>query len=156
MTQDVPRKRNPARGGHAGGWSRVIPNDLSAVDGALRSFESFLDSRCVEGTPRFHALLVLEEAVTNVIKYAFTDKGDHEVHAEARLDEGEIVLRVSDAGRAFDPLAAPPPDFDRPLEERPIGGLGIHLLRELTDRAAYERVGGRNQLTLVFLVNPGT
>lgn len=151
-----PKKRDSAGAGPGGPWKQLIPNDLGAVEGALRSFEAFLASGKVGEEPCFNALLCLEEAVTNVIKYAFADPGEHDVAVEARLDAAELVLEVSDGGRTFDPLSAPAPNFDLPHEERPVGGLGIHLLRKLTDRMAYERAGGRNVLTLVILLDPAT
>jgi len=56
---------------------------------------------------------------------------------------------VEDDGKPFDPLQAPPPDLSLPLERRPIGGLGIHLIRNLMDEVSYARVGGRNVLKMV-------
>jgi anti-sigma regulatory factor (Ser/Thr protein kinase) len=64
------------------------------------------------------------------------------------LDNGEIALCLEDDGPAFDPLTAPMPDIDAALEDRPIGGLGIYLLREMMDALEYVRVEGRNRLTL--------
>ncbi len=64
------------------------------------------------------------------------------------LDDGELALCLEDDGPAFDPLAAPMPDLDAPIEDRPIGGLGIHLLREMMDELEYTRLDSRNRLTL--------
>ena len=58
----------------------------------------------------------------------------------------KLGIEFRDFGRPFDPLQAPPPDLDRPAGERPIGGLGIHLVRSLTDRVEYRRLGGANLL----------
>ena len=58
-----------------------------------------------------------------------------------------LMVTVSDDGVAFNPLAVPPPDTTLPLEERELGGLGIHLVRNLTDEATYGRLGGRNVIT---------
>ena len=59
------------------------------------------------------------------------------------------MLTVTDDGHPFNPLEAPEPKTDLPIEDRPIGGLGIHLLRELSDGMTYERRNGRNQVTIV-------
>ncbi len=64
------------------------------------------------------------------------------------LDNGVVALCLEDDGLAFDPLAAPMPDTDAALEDRPIGGLGIYLLREMMDELEYVQVEGRNRLTL--------
>jgi anti-sigma regulatory factor (Ser/Thr protein kinase) len=156
MMPREPKKRADAKRDSVLRWERLIPNDLAEVEGALRSFESFLASGTLAETTCYNALLSLEEAVTNVIKYAFADGRNHGIEVVARLDPSEIIIVVSDDGREFDPLAAPPPDFDLPFEDRPVGGLGIHLLRRLTSRMIYERAGGRNTLTLVFNLDPRT
>jgi serine/threonine-protein kinase RsbW len=62
--------------------------------------------------------------------------------------EGRLELGVSDDGPAFDPLAMATPDIDAPLEERPIGGLGIYLVREMMAGVSYERRDGRNVLRM--------
>jgi anti-sigma regulatory factor (Ser/Thr protein kinase) len=87
--------------------------------------------------------------VTNFIKYGSHDGTVQHVEFTLTLSPGEVTLQVVDEGDPFDPLQAPAPDFSAPLEDRPKGGLGLHLLRELADRVAYERRGGRNRLTLV-------
>lgn len=71
-----------------------------------------------------------------------------EVVISLTLDDGSVVLCVEDDGPAFDPLAAPEPDLDAPLEDRPVGGLGIHLLREMMDTLDYVRRDDRNRLIL--------
>ena len=134
MAHRKPKKPSIAEDGSARSWKRLIPNRLEEVEGALLSFESFLASGPVAEKTRFNAMLSLEEAVTNVIKYAFADELEHRIDVEARLGPSEIVIEVIDDGREFDPVSAPPPDFDLPFEERPVGGLGIHLLRKLTSR----------------------
>jgi serine/threonine-protein kinase RsbW len=135
-------------------WRERLRNQMSAVGGAQKSFEAFLEARSVDAETTFRAVLALEEAVTNVIKYACDDGREHAVLLEARLAPAELVLVVSDDGRAFDPCVAPPPDRQRPAEERAPGGLGIHLLRKLTVRMHYERSGEWNRLTLVFALAP--
>ena len=154
MTRRETKRRSAAESGSPRRWTRRIPNRMEEVEGALISFEAFLVSGPVAEKTRFNAMLSLEEAVTNVIKYAFADDREHGIEVESRLDPSSIVIEVCDDGREFDPLSAPPPDFDLPFEERPVGGLGIHLLRRLTSRMTYERAGGRNRLTLVFQLDP--
>lgn len=92
--------------------------------------------------------LALEEAVVNVMQYAYPmgTKGNIEVSALA--DDQELRFIIADSGKAFDPTQALRADTTLSVEERPIGGLGILLVRELMDSINYERIGGKNVLTL--------
>jgi anti-sigma regulatory factor (Ser/Thr protein kinase) len=92
--------------------------------------------------------LALEEALTNVIAYAWSDDEPHEIALRFAASRGTLVAEVEDDGRPFNPLDRAPPDLDAPLEERPIGGLGIHFVRTLMDEVEYRRVGGRNLLVM--------
>jgi anti-sigma regulatory factor (Ser/Thr protein kinase) len=94
------------------------------------------------------ASLTIEELVTNCIKYGYDDSAEHTIEVELKLSAGELVLTVTDDGHPFNPLELPEPDTSLPMEERPIGGLGIHLLRKISDRMDYARTEGRNRLTL--------
>ena len=127
---------------------------MEAVGEANRSLETFLHDRNANQELVFSAVLALEEVVTNVIKYSYEDDRPHEIALEATLDAEGLVLRVADDGREFDPLSASPPDFDKPPEERDVGGLGVHLLRNLAQRVEYERQAGRNVLTLFLQSQP--
>lgn len=95
--------------------------------------------------------LALEEAVVNVIQYAFDDRERHEILLEARREEDVFTLTVTDGGRAFNPLEAPEADTTLDAQKREIGGLGIHLIRSLSDKVSYRRENGSNVLTLYFL-----
>lgn len=92
--------------------------------------------------------LVLEEMITNVIKHAFEDSGPHTIDVEVAVAGGKVIVRIEDDGRPFDPLALPPPDTAIPIEERPIGGLGIHLVRNVAQTMTYQRAGGKNRLEI--------
>lgn len=92
-------------------------------------------------------ILVSEEVFVNAATHGGSgDDPRMEIHVE--VENGLLTLRFEDEGRAFDPLSHPAPDLD-PLDgERSIGGLGVYLVQQLTDRMTYERVRDRNQLTL--------
>src|SRR5438132_54111 len=92
--------------------------------------------------------LALEEILTNIISYGYTDNREHEIKVRLSVQPGEVKAEVEDDGQPFDPLAAPEPDAAKPLEERTIGGLGIHLVRKLMDGLEYKRQGDRNLLTV--------
>jgi anti-sigma regulatory factor (Ser/Thr protein kinase) len=93
--------------------------------------------------------VVAEEVLTNVAKYAFEPGAPAGLEVSVRFGDGETVLEFRDHGRPFDPLTADAPDLERPPEERPLGGLGLTLVRALVDEASYEREGGANRLRLV-------
>ena len=118
----------------------VIRNDLAAVGIANDALEKFLLRQGIDPEVVFTSALALEEILTNIIKYGYDDDRVHEISTEARLLREELILQVVDDGHEFDPARAPPPSFDGPLEERPIGGLGIHLVVNLVQRLTYARV----------------
>jgi anti-sigma regulatory factor (Ser/Thr protein kinase) len=90
--------------------------------------------------------LVAEEVLTNIAKYGHDDGSDRPVLLRLTLVREEATLVFADEGRPFDPLSAKPPGLAP--EERPLGGLGILLVRSLTDAAEYSRRGSENVLTL--------
>jgi len=98
--------------------------------------------------------VVAEEVLTNVAKYAFAPDTPPALELRVAFAERAATLEFRDRGRPFDPLAAPAPDLDRPPEDRPLGGLGLALVRALVDEARYEREGTANVLRLVKRLTP--
>lgn len=96
----------------------------------------------------FNLNLVLEEAMTNVIMYAFPERGEHQIELTAQTADGVLSLTVQDDGLAFDPTAVPEADVTLSAEERPIGGLGIFLIRQIMDEVSYQRMQDKNVLTM--------
>ena len=121
--------------------TQALGAGLSALEDALRG-ERLPDEAVLE------LRLVAEELLTNVAAYGHEGADEHWVSVELALQGADVTLRFVDDGRPFDPLAAAPPDLTVPVEHRPVGGLGVHLVRSLVDDAAYERVEGQNVLTL--------
>lgn len=94
--------------------------------------------------------LALEEAATNVILYAYPKGTTGSVELSADLAEGNRLRFVlSDSGKPFDPTAAPDPDIAASVLDRPIGGLGIFLVRQIMDEVQYNYAGGHNVLTMI-------
>jgi anti-sigma regulatory factor (Ser/Thr protein kinase) len=88
--------------------------------------------------------LAIEEYLTNVFKYAFDKQENNQVKVRWQLEKGDLVVEFEDEGRPFNLLEFPAPDLTVPLDQRPIGGLGIHMIRRSMDRVEYNRSGGKN------------
>lgn len=92
--------------------------------------------------------LVLEEAVTNVIFYAFNDEKRHEIIILVSLENRVLKIEIIDDGLPFDPTNRPMPDVTLSAEDREIGGLGIYLIQQIMDTVKYSRIDNNNILTL--------
>jgi anti-sigma regulatory factor (Ser/Thr protein kinase) len=96
----------------------------------------------------FEINLALDELFTNIISYGYDDQAEHRVRM-CISDEGDrLTIVVEDDGIPFNPVDRPPPDAPCRIDSCQIGGLGIHLVRNLMDEVAYRRCGGKNVLTL--------
>ena len=96
----------------------------------------------------FALQIVVEELVTNVIDYGGVPAGEHAVRVDLSTDNGELLIRIADRGKEYNPLLREDPDVTLPAEQRPIGGLGVHFCKKLTDAQSYERRDGCNVLKL--------
>ena len=97
--------------------------------------------------------LALEEAVVNVMSYAYQSGKKGSIDIEAKADDMKLIFVIRDSGIPFDPTAKEDADTTLSADERPIGGLGIFLVRQLMDSINYERVDGQNVLTLIKKLN---
>ena len=125
-----------------------LQNDIKAIDPANESARSWLSQQQVSPEVSYFVSLALEELVTNCIKYGYDDTNEHIIDVLLSLTDKTLTMIVVDDGHEFDPLLAPGPDLNLPIEDRPIGGLGIHLLRQMADDITYERRENQNRLTL--------
>lgn len=92
--------------------------------------------------------LVLEEAFTNIVNYAYADEDKHEIEIQMDLQGNMISIILTDDGKAFDPTLRKDPDVTLPAEERDIGGLGIYLIRQMMDHVTYNRQNNKNVLRM--------
>lgn len=92
--------------------------------------------------------LAIEEAVVNVIEYAYPDNVEGQNSLSVQKKGNTIIFVLSDSGTPFDPTAAAAPDLSLSAEDRPIGGLGIMLVKKIMNEVTYQRIDGKNELTM--------
>ncbi len=130
----------------------VITNDLSEIETLKSTVDSFCEEVKISPELSMQLQLVLEEAVTNVILYAYPDKkGDIEL--ELSQCNGHLTFVLSDRGIPYNPLEKEDPDVTLAAEERPIGGLGIYFIKQLMDEVGYNRNDGKNIFTMKKIQN---
>ena len=100
----------------------------------------------------FAVNLALEEILINVIKHGYGSNSEREIDVRIWLSDDELRAEIEDDAPAFNPLELDAPDITKPLEEREIGGLGVHLVRTMMDRTEYRREGERN---ILFIAKKG-
>lgn len=128
--------------------SIILANDIAEISKLNQFIDEMGEEFSLAPDIVFNLNLVLEEAVVNVINYAYP-KEDHQfIYLSAKLNEGSIVLVLTDTGKEFDPTMVPDADITLSAEDRPIGGLGIFLIRQIMNEVKYERIEGKNVLTL--------
>jgi anti-sigma regulatory factor (Ser/Thr protein kinase) len=117
------------------------------------AFARFAAERALPAAVRRSVQIALDELLSNAIGYG----GARTADVAVGLASDRIEVMLADDGRPFDPFGAtaPPPDTSLPIEERPLGGLGIHLVRELMDEVSYARRDDRNVVVLTKFLSGG-
>jgi serine/threonine-protein kinase RsbW len=120
-------------------------SELAKIAQLVREFSVVhgLGSRCL-----YLINLVLDEVVTNIISYGFNDDKEHTIQVELSVKKSILTIRIEDDGCPFSIVNAPKINAGQSLEERPIGGLGCHLVNKMMDEVSYERRAGRNFLRM--------
>jgi len=126
-----------------------IRNRLDELGRASAWLACFTDSLALPAETVFRLDLGLTEAASNIIAYAYPDAAEHEILLRLQAHPEGVALEIEDDGRPFDPLQAERPPLPASLEEAPIGGLGIHLIRSMLDECHYRREAGKNRLTML-------
>jgi serine/threonine-protein kinase RsbW len=131
-------------------FQQVTPGDLAT----LRNFVRQAAGSCgLTGEDLEELVVAVNEAMSNIVRHGFHGQpADIKVVVVRGQDAVEVILR--DRGPAFDPQSVPAPDRSLPLAERPFGGMGVQLMRELCDELRYQRdAAGRNELRLLKRLN---
>jgi sigma-B regulation protein RsbU (phosphoserine phosphatase) len=126
----------------------ILHNDIRQIPQLAGFIETVAQDARLDKSLAMSLNLALEEAVTNVIMYAYPQGSDGLVDIEAVIRKDSIDFMVIDSGKPFDPTAVPDANIESALEDRPIGGLGIFLVRNIMDTVKYERKEGKNLLSM--------
>jgi serine/threonine-protein kinase RsbW len=129
-----------------------MKNDLADLTRLMGEIEAVLRPHALNSRTRYRVRLVVEEILTNIIKYAFPDDDPHEISVRLKPAEDRLTIEFEDDGAEFDPRSAPPPDLSASLEETSVGGLGLHLVRANVEKMEYLREGPKNRLTVELSV----
>ena len=132
----------------------ILTNDLQEVPRLNAFVEEVCESQNFNPTTTMQITLAIEEAVVNVINYAYPSGTQGSISVDAQSNNIRIKFTIIDRGLPFDPTAKSDADIHLKVEERPIGGLGIHVVRRLMDSMNYERIDGHNVLTLRKTITP--
>jgi sigma-B regulation protein RsbU (phosphoserine phosphatase) len=127
----------------------ILHNDIQQIPQLAEFVETIAEEKNLDQATAMSLNLALEEAVTNVIVYAYPDGIDGLVDIEAYIREDHLEFIISDSGKPFDPTAAPQADVTLGVEDRKIGGLGIYLVRNIMDTVSYRYENGKNILTMI-------
>ncbi len=125
-----------------------LRNDLREITVLSAWVDHFADEIHLGALRRGELQIALEEVVINVIKHGYGEDMDRRLTVSLATDETFVIATVSDDAPAFNPLDRPEIDTDLPLESRPIGGLGVHMVKQLMASVHYERRAAQNVLTL--------
>jgi len=126
----------------------ILNGQLGERAGVVGKLEEFCRANALPRGVGNAADVALEEHLTNVLTYGYEAGAPHRISVSLKTEAGWLCVEVADDGKPFDPLAVSPVDTSLPLEEKPIGGLGVHLMRQLMDELSYARENGKNVLRM--------
>ncbi|NWK56781.1 SpoIIE family protein phosphatase [Verrucomicrobiaceae bacterium N1E253] len=131
-----------------GSFSMTIKNDLSELPGFLDAFELFADEKQLSMAVACNLGVAFDELLTNTISYGYEDGEQREIDITVDIHADHVTVVLCDDAAPFNPFTREDPDTTSSLDEREIGGLGIHLVKKLMDEVGYERKVNQNVLTL--------
>jgi serine/threonine-protein kinase RsbW len=126
----------------------ALENRIARIPDALLEIERFLEKQGINASAKFDFAISIEEVLTNIVSYAYKDSARHEISVSLTVEPSAVICVLIDDGVPFNPLDIPPPDLDAALEDREVGGLGIHFVRNMMQDVVYNRHDDRNILRL--------
>ncbi len=131
----------------------TIQNEIGQLPVIHEFLQQIADDAKLSESISMNIKLAVEEAVVNVISYAYSGEKNKPIDISVRYEKGQMRITIVDSGIAFDPISNLEPDVTLPLEERPIGGLGTFLYKQLMTEVSYVRSGNKNVLTMIKDIN---
>jgi anti-sigma regulatory factor (Ser/Thr protein kinase) len=125
-----------------------LKNQLGEIQRFQDEFAQFAAEKDIDTSTVRDLHVVFDELLSNIVRYAYLDDEAHQIEVEIDASTGRLKITIVDDGIPFNPLEVDTPDTSLPLEERQIGGLGIHLVINIVDELTYERDGDRNIVVL--------
>jgi serine/threonine-protein kinase RsbW len=126
----------------------ILKNDVAQLERVMNFVSGLCAQHAIPPETEYDLNLALDEIVANVAKHAYPKGSEHDFALHVTMSDKEFVACIEDDGVEFNPVGHPAPDLDAPLSERKEGGLGIFLVRQIMTSVEYQRVGGKNILTL--------
>ncbi len=127
----------------------LVKNDLDEIGRLAEQVEAFGELIGMTAKEVFEVNMSMDEIITNIISYGYDDGDEHQILVEITRDRRTLSILIEDDGKAFNPMAdAPEADTESSLEDRQIGGLGIHLVKTVMNDVIYSWRNGRNQLVM--------
>lgn len=139
-----PKRPTPRRS-----ISMRVGNGRGGIDRAIAGFSRFAARHGLSSNTTSDVHVVLDEILSNIVKHGKGGRRESPIQVAFALDARRLRIEVADSSKEFNLLALPDPDLSLPLGRKPIGGLGIYLVKKLTDEQLYERREGKNRIVLV-------
>ena len=131
-----------------------VQNRLAEIDRVNRKFNAFAEAHSIPTRSARSINLVFDELLNNIVSYAFEDEESHVIRIRIELAGHRLAVTIRDDGIPFNPFARDRPDTSLSIEEREIGGLGVHLVSNVMDEVSYSRLASDNVVTLVKYLEP--
>ena len=126
-----------------------IINDLKEVSIVIDEFEAFCLAQNIENSAVQKVNVVLDEIINNIVNYGYPKEEERLILIKIAIENSSMVLTITDDGKAFNPFDIDKPDLSLSLEDRPVGGVGLYIVKNLMDSYSYERVNSKNIVEIV-------
>lgn len=125
-----------------------MANDLEEIERLHGKISAFAAPLGINDKTIFQINLALDEIITNIIRYAYSEAENPPITVDMTVSDNGVKIEIIDFGKPFNPIGIEPPNLDASIEARPVGGLGLHLVKSIMDTIDYHRTGNANHLIL--------